>query len=439
MTSSAGKPGRIADGDGVVELADLAVIGAGAAGLMAGIWAGRIASRRRIVILDSARRVGAKILVSGGGRCNVTHASVDERAFAGSTRPAIRKVLRRFDVERTIAFFRELGVALEVEETGKLFPVTDRARTVLDALLGAAREAGAVLRHPCRVESIVPVDGGFLIQGPRDGPAAWDGMRARQVVLATGGRSLPRSGSDGHGYAIARSLGHSLTPRILPGLVPLELAAGSFVRQLSGVSTRATLSVRLASGAVPVSFTGPVLCTHFGLSGPAALDISRYYLDAATGEPQGSVSLVVNWLPEETRESADDSLRRLGGSTPLRMLRSRLPERLARALCEAAGIDPLAPGGRLTRQARAALAAALTAMTLPVTGHRGFDRAEVTAGGVPLEEVHLDTMRSRRCPGLALCGEILDVDGRIGGFNFQWAWASGHVAGCSAWLERPTS
>ena len=178
------------------------------------------------------------------------------------------------------------------------------------------------------------------------------------------------------------------------------------------------------------SFTGAILCTHFGLSGPAVLDISRYFIDAQREDP--GAHLVVNWLPGETTESVDTMLRDAGRRSAGGILRGRLPERLARALCQEAGVDPAAAPGSLPRERRRALAGSIAAMPLPVTGNRGFTYAEVTAGGVPLSELHLDTMESRRCPGLHLCGEICDVDGRIGGFNFQWAWASGYVAGTEA-------
>jgi predicted Rossmann fold flavoprotein len=402
------------------------VVGAGAAGLMAALWAARSSPERRVVLLDGARVLGAKILVSGGGRCNVTHHVVDERDFNGSSPAAIRKVLRRFDAERTIAFFRELGVELRREETGKLFPVTDRARTVLDALVAGARAAGVVLRHPWRVSAVAREPGGFVLTSE-----AGTVFRTPRVVLASGGRSLPKTGSDGGGYALAQSLGHTLTPRIFPGLVPLTVAEGHFIRALSGLSVPATLEVRAASGRKRAVVTGSLLCTHFGLSGPAALDVSRHYLDAALDEP--AARLIVRWIPDETAESLDLALRDLGSATVGRLLGERLPERLARALCAHAGVDPATTGHRLSRPARRAVAEAAAEMPVPVTGDRGYAFAEVTAGGVPLRETDLATMRSRVAPGLSLCGEICDVDGRIGGFNFQWAWSSGYVAGTGAW------
>lgn len=404
------------------ERADIVIVGAGAAGLFAGIWAGRTAPQRHILLLDGARKLGAKILVAGGGRCNVTHDVVDAAAYAGASRHAIRKVLLRFDVPRTIEFFRELGVTLKREETGKLFPTTDDAHTVLDALLGAARQH-ATLLHPRRVLRIEKTGDMFLITGD------WGTVEARRVVLATGGRALPKSGSDGSGYQLAASLGHTLTERIFPALVPLTLPRDHFICSLSGITVPATLDVRSSAGKRLAAFTDSTLCTHFGLSGPSTLDISRYLI-AAQFEDSGA-SLVINWLPEKTPEMVEADLQS-GRSTPLRYLSRYLPERLARALAAEAAVDPTTPADQLTREQRKMLARTITQLPLPVTGNRGFTYAEVTAGGVPLSELRLETMESRMCSGLHLCGEICDVDGRIGGYNFQWAWAGGYVAGISA-------
>lgn len=406
------------------EKSDVAVVGAGAAGLMAAIQAARGGSR--VLLLDGARTLGAKILVAGGGRCNVTHHQVDENAFAGSTPAAIRKVLRRFGVRETVRFFEQQGVRLKQEETGKLFPTTDRARTVLDALLSAARDAGVVLRHPFRVGAVEPTeDDVFRVRAEGGGD-----VFARRVVFATGGRSLPKTGSDGQGYALIQALGHSLTERILPGLVPLTLPRSHFLCTLSGLTLPATVEVRATTGKRRAAFTDSTLCTHFGLSGPSVLDVSRYYLHALLDDP--GAHLVLNWLPGETTESLEGRLQRLEAQTVGVALAELLPERLARALCAEAGVDTATRGHRLTREARRSLSHAVAALRVPVTGDRGYNYAEVTAGGVPLSELHLDRMESRRRKGLFVCGEICDVDGRIGGFNFQWAWASGFVAGQSA-------
>ena len=418
----------------MTERADIVIVGAGAAGLMSAIWAGRTARDNglslRIIVVDGAKSLGAKILVAGGGRCNVTHDVVDESAFFGSSQKAIRKVLRRFDVPETVEFFRELGVTLKREETGKLFPTTDRARTVLDALLNAAREANVELRHPWRVESIsrsrLSTTGNEFSVKSTTG----DEITTKRLILATGGKSLPKTGSNGHGYSMVQSLGHSITKRILPALVPLTLPKDHFLTSLSGIATDATVEVRSGTGKRIISFTGPVLCTHFGLSGPTILDISRHLIDARLDDPASQ--LLMNWLPSLAPQQVDDMLlERTNRGAAARWLQY-LPDRLAKALCVHAGVDPAMPSHQLTREARLKLLRTLTEMQLPVTGDRGFAHAEVTAGGVPLSEIKLETMESRLLPGAHIIGEICDVDGRIGGYNFQWAWASGFVAGCAA-------
>lgn len=416
---------------------DVAVVGAGAAGLMAAIWAARSPSTR-VIALDGAKRLGAKILVAGGGRCNVTHHAVDESQYAGSTGPAIRKVLRRFDVADTVAFFAERGVELKQENTGKLFPITDDAHTVLNALLGAAADAGVELAYPRRVQSVAKDGAVFRVESD-GGP-----ILARRVVLATGGRSLPKSGSDGHGYSIARSLGHSLTPIVTPALVPLTMPKEHWLIGLSGITVPATLELRSGTGKKLKSFTNSLLIAHFGISGPAALDISRYWTHEAAADP--SATLSVNWLCGVPPETLDQRLLDTRGVSIGRYLDDRvehatsvpdhvsrgLPERLAHMLCAQAGVHPSTMINALSREQRRLLVRQLTQTVLPITGDRGYLFAEVTAGGVPLSEVRLETMESRCCPGIHLCGEILDVDGRIGGFNFQWAWASGYAAGQAA-------
>lgn len=427
---------------------DIAVIGAGAAGLMSAISAGRggrtapdAGPPLRVVAIDGARSLGAKILVAGGGRCNVTHDVVDPRLYAGSSVGAIRKVLSRFTVADTTRFFADLGVQLKREDTGKLFPTTDKARTVLDALLGAARDAGdggVELMHPWRVESVERSGDGFVIRraGEEFADEQATPIVASRVILCTGGRSLPRSGSDGHGHAIARSLGHSITERVFPALVPLVInhARADWLKELSGLTTDATLEVRMSDGRKIKSITGSLLCTHFGLSGPCPMDISRYFTDARLDDPGATLS--VNWLLDATMDETDRELQSLGSATITRHFGSRrvspMPARLIETICTRIGIDPKSPAHALTREQRKTLARALTEMEVPIHSDRGWNYAEVTAGGVPLEEIDLKTMASKITPGLHLAGEICDVDGRIGGYNFQWAWASGFVAGTSA-------
>lgn len=380
---------------------DIAVIGAGAAGLTAAIFAKRAAPGARIVALDGAPRIGAKILIAGGGRCNVTHDVVTADDFNGN-RNAVARVLRTFPVEQTVRWFEEMGVTLKREDTGKLFPTTDKARTVLDALLRACE--GVEIRTGARVTSLAP---GFTL----------DGIEAKRVILAAGGRSVPKTGSDGSGYALAQSLGHTTT-ELFPALVPLVLPQGHWLTALSGTSADVELAVRSESGRVLARERGSMLCTHFGISGPVVLDISRHWIASRGG------TLVVNFLPGETFQSLDAKVV-AGRGTLASVLRGRLPQRLLDALAA----TPNPQLASLGKEERRRIVRGLVETVLPVVGDRGFDFAEVTAGGVPLAEIDPSTMHSRKCEGLYLCGEILDVDGRIGGYNFQWAWASGKLAG----------
>ena len=414
---------------------DIAVLGAGAAGLMAAIAAGRTTQQHppsahpppTVLAIDGAKKLGAKILVAGGGRCNVTHHEVTEHAYAGTSRNSIRNVLRRFGVADTLRFFNDLGVEFKQEDTGKLFPTTDKARTVLDALLTAARDARVTLRHPDRAESVAHNPDA---PHPFTTTTTTATIHARTLILATGGKALPRSGSDGLGYTFAKALGHSITPHIHPALVPLVVDDASPLRALSGLTLPVQIELRAGSNKRLESFTNSTLLTHFGLSGPAVMDISRYYLDARTTDP--GAHLVANFLPGCSRESLDRELQNLANRKPALWLTDRLPARLADTLCTHAGLDFHTTGATLTKQQRRALLDAVCEHRLPVTRSRGFTHAETTAGGVPLTEISIKTMESRTAPGLYLCGEILDTDGRIGGFNFQWAWATGHIAGTAA-------
>ncbi|MHB0971914.1 MAG: BaiN/RdsA family NAD(P)/FAD-dependent oxidoreductase [Thermoanaerobaculia bacterium] len=406
-----------------MERVDIAVIGAGAAGMMAALFAARSAPGARVVALDGATRPGAKILIAGGGRCNVTHDVVTPDDFNGANRNQIAKVLRSFDVESTIEFFRDAGVVLKREEGGKLFPVTDRAHTVLEALLRALARSGAELRCGFRVESLRREGERFLVE------SHGSTIDAGAVVLATGGRSVPKTGSDGFGYELASSLGHSVRPTF-PALVPLLLEKGHWMTELRGISVDAEVQVVASGGRILHRERESLLFAHFGLTGPVVFDISRHWIAARLDDP--GVRLLANFLGADfsAAEQLFRSDPRRSGTTVRSILRSRFPDRLADALAmEGAGVDPETPLTRLAREGRRGLAHALTELALPVTGDRGFGVAEVTAGGVPLDELRLATMESRITPRLHLCGEILDVDGRIGGYNFQWAWASGRLAG----------
>jgi predicted Rossmann fold flavoprotein len=404
-----------------VETADVVIIGGGAAGLATAVFTLRAAPRLRVLCLDGAKRVGAKILVSGGARCNVTNTVVSERDFWGGPSRIVRSVLRAFPAERAVAFFRELGVSLHEEEDGKLFPDTNRARSVLDALLAEAARVGVNLQVEQRVVSLRRGDDRFVIR-----TAGESELVARAVVLATGGRSLPKTGSDGFGYELARSLGHGYTDTT-PALAPLVLN-GSLHTGLSGISHPAALTIR--SPASVVRLEGAMLWTHFGISGPVALNASRHLLRARMNG--GSVDVGLNVCPGETFETLEAWWLDQERTRPKVMVSTALsiwlPAAVANAWIAAAGIASDTTLSHLTREDRRRLVRALLETRLDVRDSRGYNFAEVTSGGIPLEEINPARMESRRCPQLFLVGEILDVDGRLGGFNFQWAWSSAWVA-----------
>ncbi len=408
----------------MAESYDIAIVGGGAAGLAAAIFAAEAAPRARIVILEGAATIGAKILISGGGRCNVTNAEVRAQDFNGA-QTFIRNVLAAFDAMSARRWFESLGVPLQEEEHGKLFPVSNRARSVVDALLVRCDALGVTILCDHRVDDVATGDG-FSVH-TRHSP-----IRARCVVLASGGRSLPRTGSDGSGWQIVRRLGHTVT-ETYPALVPLVMQPTFFHAALSGLSHGVELST-FVDAKLADRRRGSLLFTHFGISGPVVLDASRHWVLA---QAQGrAAELRCSFVPGESFEAVERGIMAAAvarpSSTPLRILAENMPERLVLELLRVAGVEASMPLAQLSRLQRRALVHALVELPLPVEGSRGWDYAEVTAGGVPLGEVSFRSMESRRLPRLYLIGEMLDCDGRIGGFNFQWAWATGFVAGRAA-------
>jgi predicted Rossmann fold flavoprotein len=402
------------------------IVGAGAAGLAAAIFARRCNPARRVRLLDGAKKPGAKILISGGSRCNVTNAVVADTDFWGGRRSIVRRILRAFSVRDTIAFFDGLGVRLHEEPGGKLFPVSNRSRDVLDALLREVDARGVELLADHRVIDVIRAGGRFRVVMPRGE------LEASAVVLATGGQSLPKTGSDGTGFAIARRLGHSVT-LTTPGLAPLMLEGAddhdALHRELSGVAQDVELTLWV-NGSAAVRIEGALLWTHFGISGPAALDMSRHWLRAELEEREAR--LTASFCPGVTFDDVDRRWTALAAERPKASVQSGLatlvPASVAATVLRRLRIDASVTLAHFARHDRRRLAQALVAWPLPVAGSRGYNYAEVTAGGVPLTEIDPATMESRVCPGLFLVGEMLDVDGRIGGFNFQWAWSSAHVA-----------
>lgn len=401
--------------------------------MAAAIFAAESSPGLKIVLLESARRPGAKILVSGGGRCNVTNEAVTPADFSGGPSTIVRNVLRAFDEHRTLAWMSGLGVKLKLEPTGKYFPESDEARTVVAGLFARLGQLKIELRTGVKANRLLPVEGGFEIYAAQQKPE----VRATRVIMATGGLALPRSGSDGAGLRWMRAVGHTVVPTT-PALAPLLVKEGPWGKgspsSLSGLTVDGRLTLMSGSGKKLAETTGSLLFTHFGLSGPCAMNFSRHLARHRLESPGDTPQVGLGLSPFGTLEEADAWLQEQGTAHPKRqvatVLEQQMPERLA-----AIFTDKAERIGGLTRERRLDLARGLVAAPIQVEGDRGYAFAETTAGGVDLREIDPATMESRKVPGLHLCGEILDVDGRIGGFNFQWAWSTGHLAGRAAARE----
>ncbi|GMV20782.1 MAG: flavoprotein [Acidimicrobiia bacterium] len=395
----------------------IVVVGAGAAGLVAA--ASAAATGAKVLLVERTSDGGRKILISGGGRCNILPSSLSPERFVTDSPPhLLRHMLRAWPLHEQRAFFeQEVGIPLALEvDSGKLFPVSNQARDVRDGLRGLAERRGVEFQGNTTVTNLTRTEGGWTVDTSR-GP-----IDADAVVLATGGLSVPATGSDGTGLRIAGALGHLMTPTY-PALTPL-LGPAPGDAAIAGVSLTAQLRAKSAEHSA--NSTGGFLFTHRGYSGPAVLDVSH----VATRSTRGHAEVRVAWTTLSHRDW-EDSLASAGGKV-LSVVARHVPERLAVALCTSAGVPLDRRGPELRRSERVALIDHLTAYPLPWTGDEGYKKAEVTGGGVRLDEVDRRTLESRRAPGIFLCGEILDAFGPIGGYNFAWAWATGRTAGLGA-------
>lgn len=403
------------------------VIGAGAAGSMAAIFAA--SEGADTLLIERTRDGGRKILISGGGRCNVLPSRVDESRFVTDSSPnLLKKMVRAWPLAEQRAFFEDtLGIPLEEEtESLKLFPASHKARDVRDGLLDYAREVGVRLRMESRVVDIAPVNGAWEVTVD-DGTV----LTADAVIVATGGLSVPNTGSDGAGLNMLKVLGHTMHPTYA-ALTPLTTTDAAF-NELSGISL--TVSLTAKSALQQVTWRGGFLFTHHGYSGPSVLNVSHVAVRARAGHaPKGespTAKVHVQWTALGEKEW-DAALKPHGARTVTGALRAEMPDRLAATLLAKANVEPTRPLTELRRDERLRLIDILVRGDLPWQGDEGYKKAEVMGGGVALSEVDPRTMESRRHKGLFLCGEVLDAFGPIGGYNFLWAWATGRSAGMAA-------
>ncbi len=401
------------------------VIGAGAAGMVAAAEAAKRGAR--VTLLEKNTKTGVKILMSGGTRCNITH-DTDARGIAAAFGKAgrfLQPSVGAFAPADVVRMFNGLGVETKVEETGKVFPVSDRAVQVRDALHRHAIEAGATIHLSQGVAQVELSPHGWTVR------TKTDEFVADRLIVTAGGRSWPGCGTTGDAYQWLSQLGHSIV-RTRPALVPL-VGGDAWTRDLSGVTIEdVVLTVRdRETPKKPLATRrSSLLLTHFGFSGPAAMDVSGAITDASN--PSERI-LEVDWVPDLHENSVRESLSDRGSAGRRRVgqvVGQWLPSRLASTLVARATVD--VPLSELPKRAILQLVQDLKRMPLPVTGTRGFDKAEVTAGGVTLAEVDPRTMASRLVPNLYIAGEVLDVDGHIGGYNFQAAFSTGRAAGIAA-------
>lgn len=413
---------------------DVIVVGAGSSGLMAGINAAQVGART--LIIEKNRKPGRKLLLSGGGRCNVTNRTTREDLIAHipGNGKFLYSALNQFDQDDIIQFFEEAGVELKEEDHGRMFPVTDRSRTILDTLIAKAEEAGADILLD------TPVDGlifeGKQVKGLKT--VAGETIYAKSIVLASGGRAYPATGATGDGYAWAKTAGHSIQ-RLYPTESPL-LSHDQFIhdRILRGVSLR-DVKVTVWSGEIGNSREITVhhmdmIFTHFGYSGPAILrasdHVNQHLHDTGAEECNLSINLVPNSSEEELRQDAEE----LRDRQLVNVLKPWMPERVALFVIDQVRLDPEQPYKQLVHEELDRLYRHIQYFPITAYGSQPIEKGFVTGGGVSTKEVDPKTMESKLITGLYFCGELLDINGYTGGYNITSAFVTGTIAGrYAAW------
>lgn len=398
------------------------IIGGGAAGLLCAGFA--VQKGLDVTVLDRNKRPARKLLITGKGRCNVTNAcSIDEvlENIPGNPR-FLYGALHAFSPQDTMDFFESCGVLLKVERGKRVFPVSDQAKDIVDALVGFAKESGSKIRTEMRVKKILTADGAVSAVLCENGET----IPADAVVIATGGRSYPLTGSSGDGYRLAKELGHEITPQ-RASLVPV-CCKEKWCADLMGLSLKnVTLSLKNKQGKVLFSEIGEMLFTHFGVSGPLVLSASAYMREAA-----GQYTLLIDLKPGLTPEQLDARLLRDFAENKnkdfVNSLGALLPRKLIPVIIRLSGIDPLTKVHSITKQQRRALIDTIKSLRLAPTGFAPIEEAVVTAGGVSVSGISPKTMESKLVSGLYFAGEVIDVDAFTGGFNLQIAFSTGYLA-----------
>ena len=412
---------------------ELIVIGAGAAGMMAAVSAAQNGiPGEKILVLERNEKPGKKIYITGKGRCNLTNACELEELFLNVPRQAkfLYSAFYTFSNEQVIEFFEHAGMKTKVERGNRVFPVSDHASDVIGALKRMMDRWNVHVEYHARVSRILTEAGAIMGVELENGRS----FRTARVLIATGGRSYPSTGSTGDGYALAQALGHTIT-ELRPSLVPFT-AAEDDVCSMQGLAPK-NVNVQIFDPECPKKILfegfGEMLFTHFGVSGPLMLSASSVVNDAIT---KGKLTLVIDWKPALSGEQLDKRLLKLFEENSNKQFKNILngltPAKLLPVLMSRSGIPEEKKVNEITREERKELIHCLKAFPVTLTGLRDFNEAIITRGGVALKGVNPSTMESKLSQGLYFAGEVLDLDAFTGGFNLQIAWSTGYLAGLSA-------
>lgn len=408
-----------------MKIFDVAIIGAGPAGIMAAITATK--NGRSVVLLEKNNIIGRKILATGNGRCNLTNKHIDVSRYHGASPEFIKPILETFTQFQVMEYFESLGVLLKEEDRGRIFPRTNQASSITEALNFELQKLQVTLKTNFLVKGIQPGDIWTVngIEGEQK-----TSIQAKKLILATGGKASFQLGSSGDGLFWAEKLGHTIiTPH--PALVPLETVE-TWPKDIQGLRFEGTART-VSEGQILLESSGDILFTHFGLSGPAIMKHARSVGEVAPGK---KIEIHLDAIPEETEKSLDKKIETILNSNGAKAIKNSLagvvPAELMITILKNLKIDPDKKSSRVSKQERLLIVKGLKNIVLTISKTRSFKEAQVTAGGIDTQEINPQTLESKKIPGLFFAGEIMDVDGDSGGFNLQWAWVSGYLAGISA-------